>query len=291
MDMRLLRTFVVTARELHFRRAAERLFLAQPTVTQHIRLLEQELRVQVFERSGRRVRLTAAGERFLEYARRTLAVFDQGVQELSGWRQGYRERLVVAVSPLVARYALPRIMKRFTDRHPYVEVVVQIHLSPQISVEVTEGRAHVGLGRIPVISRDLDSFAWHSDPVLLVVPHDGQDLDAPPPDWRDALTQNRLLTHNHPGYWDDLLLSLHNQGLPVRTMEVGLVDVTKRFIEEGLGISFLPHSTVWRELVEGRLLEVPTPGLELPVASTYVMWRTDQNAGASAAFRSALREH
>jgi LysR family transcriptional repressor of citA len=54
-------------------------------------------------------------------------------------------------------------------------------------------------------------------------------------------------------------------------MEVDLVDITKVFIEEGLGVSFLPQSTVRREFMEGRLMEVPTPGLALPVAATYVV--------------------
>lgn len=289
MDMRLLQTFVVTSRTLNFRKAAEQLFLAQPTVTQHIRLLETELRVQLFDRTGRRVRLTAAGERFRAYAERVLAVYEEGVQELTGWQQGYRERLVLAVSPLVARSTLPRAVKRFTTDHPDVEVVVQIVLSPEIPAMVAEGRAHLGVSRMASVSRDLHSFVWYEDPVLLVVPHDGGDLDSPPPDWQEVLTANRLLTHNHPVYWDDLLLAIHTHGIRVRTMEVSLVDITKRFIEEGLGISFLPESTVWRELMEGRLMEVPTPGLSLPVAATHVIHSAQGPSEAGANFVAVLR--
>jgi LysR family transcriptional repressor of citA len=271
MDMKHLQTFAVTARTLNFRKAAEQLFLAQPTVTQHIRLLETELRVQLFDRGGKRVRLTPQGERFLRYAERMLSVYEQGVQELAGWQQGYRERLVLAVSPLIARSTLPRVMKRFTADHPDVEVVVHIALSPEIPAAVAEGRAHLGLSRMPVVSRDLHSYVWYRDPVVFVAAGDGRDLDAPPPDWHDVLAEQRLLTHNHPVYWDDLLVALHRQGIRVRTMEVDLVDITKVFIEEGLGVSFLPQSTVRREFMEGRLMEVPTPGLALPVAATYVV--------------------
>ncbi|HYG56666.1 MAG TPA: LysR family transcriptional regulator, partial [Symbiobacteriaceae bacterium] len=80
--MKHLQTFVVTARLLSFRRAAEQLFLAQPTVTQHIRLLEAELRVQLFDRGGKRVRLTPAGERFLRYADKVLSAYEEGIQDL-----------------------------------------------------------------------------------------------------------------------------------------------------------------------------------------------------------------
>lgn len=288
MDMKHLQTFVLTARTLNFRKAAEQLFLAQPTVTQHIRLLETELRVQLFDRGGKRVRLTPAGERFLQYAEQLLHVYEEGVQELTGWQQGYRDRLVLAVSPLVARSTLPRVMNRFTAAHPDVEVVVQIALSPEIPALVTDGRAHLALSRMSAHSRDLYSYVWYNDPVVLVVSADGLDLDAAPPDWREVLANNRLLTHNHPIYWDDLLLSIHRHGVRVRTMEVSLVDITKVFIEEGLGVSFLPVSTVKRELLEGRLMEVPTPGLPLPTAATYVIHQAVGPSPSAAEFMQLL---
>jgi LysR family transcriptional repressor of citA len=288
MDLKLLRTFLVTARTLSFRKAADQLFLAQPTVTQHIRQLEEELRVQLFDRNTRRVRLTPAGERFLQHAERILSAFEAGVQDLTGWAQGYRDRLVIAVSPLVARSTLPRAVHRFTHDHPDVEVVIHIALSGEIASAVAEGKAHLGLSRVPSSSRDLVSYVWYTDPVMLVVPHDGRDLDSPLPDWREVLSTHRLLTQNHPGYWDDLLLAIHNQGIRVRTMEVSLVDITKRFIEEGLGVSFLPHSTVWRELMEGRLMEVPTPGLPLPTAATYVIYPAQGATEAAQAFMAVL---
>lgn len=289
MDIRFLRTFVVTARTLSFRRAAEQLFMAQPTVTQHVRLLEEELRTRVFDRSSRRVRLTPSGERFLEYAKKVLATFDQGVQEVTGWEQGYRERLVLAASPLVARSTLPRVMKRFTAEHPDIEVVVRIALSHEIAPLVAEGQAHVGLSRAPAPSRDLERYIWYTDPVVLVVPRAAGYLDAPPPDWKEVLSTHRLLTHNHPVYWDDLLLAIHNLSIRVRTMEVSLVDITKRFIEEGLGVSFLPESTVREELAEGRLLKVPTPGLTLPEAATYVVTPVAGGSEAAQAFTRVLR--
>jgi LysR family transcriptional repressor of citA len=289
MDVKHLQTFVLTARTQNFRKAAEQLFLSQPTVTQHIRLLETELRVELFDRSSKRVRLTAAGEQFLQYAEQLLHVYEESVQQLTGWKQGYRDRLVLAVSPLVARSTLPRVMKRFTAAHPDVEVVVHIALSPEIPPLLTEGRAHLALSRMPAHSRDLFSFVWYNDPVILVVSSDGQDLDAAPPDWREVLTNNRLLTHNHPLYWDDLLVSIHRHGIRMRTMEVSLVDITKVFIEEGLGISFLPESTVKRELLEGRLMEVPTPGLPLPVAATYVIHPANGPSEAAAAFIKELK--
>ncbi|HEY3365750.1 MAG TPA: LysR family transcriptional regulator [Symbiobacteriaceae bacterium] len=286
--MKLLQTFVVTARTLNFRKAAEHLFMAQPTVTQHIRLLETDLRVQLFDRSAKRVRLTPAGDRFLEYATRVLQVYQEGVQELTSWQQGYRDRLVLAVSPLVARSTLPRVVKLYTNDHPDVEVEVHIALSHEIAPLVAEGRAQLGFSRMPASSRDLQSYIWYTDPVMLVAPAAGGDSDAPPPDWQEVLQTNRLLTQNHPVYWDDLLLAIHSHGVRVRTMEVSQVDITKRFIEEGLGISFLPQSTVDQELADARFQVVPTPGLPLPVAATHVIYPTTGATDPAKAFMELL---
>lgn len=289
MDTKLLQTFVVAAKTLNFHKAAEQLFLAQPTVTQHIRQLESELRVKLFDRSGRHVRLTPAGVQFLDYAVKVLDLYDRGVQELTAWQQGYRERLVLAVSPLVARSTLPKVVQRFTTLHPDVDVVIKVVLTQEVQPMLAEGKAHIGLSRSPSRSRDLKSYIWYTDPVKLV--DRGSDLvNGNPPPWRDVLMRNRLLTHNHPNYWDDLLLTLHQKGIHVRTMEISLVDITKIFIEEGLGVSFLPHSTIIGELAEGRLVEVPTPDLELPVAATYVLYPAQSCTETAKNFMACLHD-
>lgn len=271
MDLRVLRTFQTAARLLNFHRTAEKLYLAQPTVTAHIRQLEEALGQKLFERDGRRLRLTPAGQRFLPRAEAILAVYDESLQDLLRWSQGYRSRLVLVVSPLVARSTLPRAIKHFTAEHPDVEVEVRIGESQEVGTAIAAGDADLGLSRMPPAERDTRAFVLYSDPVLLVMPTDGGDLDSPPPDYAEVLQTYRLLTHNHPLYWDDLLLAIRARGLKVRTMVVTQVDIAKRFIEEGLGVSFLPESTVARELIEGRLMEVPVPDLPLPVSATYVV--------------------
>ncbi len=290
MDLRILRTFTVAARLLNFHQTADRLYLAQPTVTAHVRQLEESLGLDLFERIGKRVRLTPAGQRFLPHAEQVLGAYDEGVQDLLSYSQDYQSRLALAASPLIARSILPRAVKRFTARHPDVEISVSILVSPEIGGAVVAGRFDLGLTRQLPAERDLEVGVLYSDPVILVGAGDAGDLDTPPPDWEELLTQHKLLTHNHPVYWDDLLLVLRQRGLALRTMVVTQVDIAKRFIEEGLGVSFLPQSTVWRELMEGRLLEVATPGLALPVAYTYVVQPAGQTASAPAqAFVQTLR--
>ncbi|BDG61256.1 LysR family transcriptional regulator [Caldinitratiruptor microaerophilus] len=291
MDLRVLRTFQTAARLLNFHRTAEKLYLAQPTVTAHIRQLEAELGHKLFERDGRRLRLTPAGERFLPRAEALLAAYDESLQDLLRWSQGYRTRLVLMASPLVARSTLPHAIKQFTAAHPDVEVEVRIGESQEIGQAVASAAVDLGISRMPPAERDTRTFILYSDPVMLVMPGDGRDPNAAPPDYAQVLQSYRLLTHNHPLYWDDLLLAIRARGLKVRTMVVTQVDIAKRFIEEGLGVSFLPESTVTRELAEGRLMEVPVPDLPLPTAATYVVLPARRPIPeATRAFLDTLRE-
>src|SRR5699024_2745501 len=113
MNIRWLRTFVSAAESENFRQTAEKLYMAQPTVTTHIKQLEKNLHVRVFRRSGRIIVLTVAGRRFLRRGCLILSAYDTGSNELSAWYQGYKRMLTIAISPILAASVLPYIIKRF----------------------------------------------------------------------------------------------------------------------------------------------------------------------------------
>ncbi|MDR7318250.1 MULTISPECIES: LysR family transcriptional regulator [Brevibacillus] len=271
MDFRVLQTFMVAATTENFHQTAEALFIAQPTVSQHIRQLEKELGIELFERVGKRVRLTAAGKRYLPHAKALLEQWHHGIEDLQAWRQGYREKLNLAVSPIIARARLSHLLRRYTKLYPDVDLAIKIADSVEIGPLVQSGQADLGLTRMVPGEFQLATYLLYEDPVVFAVPSNGGDMEAPLPDWEMELQSKRLLTHNHPGYWDELLLVLRQRGLSLRTMAVSQVDITKRFIEEGLGVSFLPRTAVSRDLFENRFIELPTPGLVLPKVASYVV--------------------
>lgn len=247
------------------------MFIAQPTVSQHIRLLEKELGIDLFVRIGKRVKLTPAGRRFLPLAKNMLGQWHSGMEDLLAWRQGYQEKLHLAVSPTIARTSLLHLIHRYTRLYPDVDISIKIAESLEIGPLVQSGQADLGLSRMVPGEFQLSTYLLHYDPIVFAVPHSGGDMEAPLPDWEQELATKRLLTHNHPGYWDDLLLLLRQRGLIFRTMIVSQVDIAKRFIEEGLGVSFLPRSAISRDLFENRFIELPTPGLELPQVASYLV--------------------
>ncbi|MFS0558113.1 LysR family transcriptional regulator [Brevibacillus sp. 179-C9.3 HS] len=271
MDFRVLQTFMVAATTENFHQTAEALFIAQPTVSQHIRQLEKELGIELFERVGKRVRLTAAGKRYLPHAKGLIEQWHSSMEDLQAWRQGYREKLQLAVSPIIARARFSHLLHRYTKLYPDVDISIKIVDSVEIGPLVQSGQADLGLTRMVPGEFQLSTYLLYEDPVVFAVPHSGGDMEAPLPDWEQEVQANRLLTHNHPGYWDELLLLLRQRGFSLRTMAVSQVDITKRFIEDGLGVSFLPRTAVDRDLFENRFIELPTPGLVLPKVASYLL--------------------
>ncbi|GIM48370.1 HTH-type transcriptional regulator CitR [Collibacillus ludicampi] len=268
MDTKLLRTFVVMAKELNFHRTAERLFLAQPTVSVHIRQLEEYVGYPLFERTGRKVRLTAAGERFLIHANRILEAHDDALSDMTRWKMGFDDRLDLLISPLCAEILLPAIWKQFTSMYPNVEVRIYTTLSQSVGPGIAAGRSHLGISLVPSKHPETVTCKLYNDPVVFIAPG---TVNPDRANFRELLLEHPLLTKNHPDYWEDILYQLHDLQIPIRPMTVSQVHITRKLIINGLGVSFLPLSAVEEELMNGKLVRIATPDLHLPRAATYVI--------------------
>ncbi|MFE8702877.1 LysR family transcriptional regulator [Cytobacillus sp. FJAT-54145] len=272
MELTWIQTFITAAELGNFRKTAEHLFISQPSVTVHIKQLEKELGILLFEREGRRIKLTEAGRRYLLHAKNLVDVYKDGMRDLQTFSQGYTSKLSIAISPLIADTVLPYVLKQYLKSHPEVEISVQIIESVDIEKAVLNETVDIGLSCLESFHSELESTLLYRDKVILVVPHDGRDFEsAYPLEEEELLSSNYLLTHNHPAYWDGLCKTVSLFYPSTRMMKVSQIHITKRFIVEGLGVSYLPSSTVRRELLEGRLLEVEPQSFSLPEANTYAV--------------------
>ena len=122
MELRQLEYVVAVAEAGHFTRAAATLHVAQPSLSQQIRALERELGTPLFERTSRRVRLTAAGESFLPYARQALAAVDDARRELREQQTAPSGRVTLGTTPTVATHLLPAWLAAFAASAPAVDV-------------------------------------------------------------------------------------------------------------------------------------------------------------------------
>lgn len=274
MKLEWLETFTTAAEYENFRQAAEVLFITQPAVTIHIQNLEKQLGFKLFAVNGRRVTLSPDGRRFLPHAKAVLQSYHSGLEDMKQWHQGKTRTLTIAISPLLAVSMLPQVIRNFTKTYPHIDVVIDVQESALVERRLYDGSADIGLSLLPASGSDIHQELLHQEPVLLIAPHDGGDAEtALPLDSTAVLTENVVFTYNHPGYWETLLQKLRPRFPALQTMEVSQSHVTKRFIEEGLGVSFLPRSAVRRELAEGRVLHVDVPEFDLPQASTYLLFK------------------
>src|SRR5947208_5248323 len=145
MERNLLRAFLMVAERRSFTRAAEALFLSQPAVTQQIQSLEREVGERLFERQGRRVTLTPAGEAFYPFVSRALALLDEGQAAVGEVRAGVTGRVTMAAGPTTTIFTLPPVLTTFREDCPRVQLLVQTGTSREVTERVADGRADVGI--------------------------------------------------------------------------------------------------------------------------------------------------
>lgn len=269
MEIKWIQTFVITAKYENFRKAADELFLTQPAVTKHIKRLEEYLAISLFERVGNKVVLTPAGYEFLKIAREIVSTYEQGMKNFESWKQGFNRKLIIAVAPQIASSFLPSLLRSFIDQNPMIEVIINVITSYEMGEEIGSGRADLGLSRVLPTQANLKCERIHEEPVLFVGPK--ECLVSGIMEEEKILQKYRLLTYNHPDYWDELLKQVKRSYPTVQTMTVNQVEVSKRFIEQGLGVSFLPKTMVEEEIAIQKMIELTPKKIIPPKSSTYVL--------------------
>lgn len=276
MDIKWLKTFILAAKYENLRRASEDLFLTQPALSKHIKSLEDHLNTKLFDRVGKNISLTPAGYKFFSYAKEIVNKYDISMEEFEGWKQGYNRKLIIAVAPQIASSVLPDILRRFIDEHPDIEVIVNIVSSFNIGEKIRLGKADIGISRMEPMQKDLSYNVIHQDPVILVAPY-GKEKEQNEyfPVEAEIFKKYRVLTNNHPTYWSSILTEIKRYYPNIRTMPVTQIEISKRFIEKGLGVSYLPLSMVHEELKHQKMIEVKQDKILSPTSFTYVVTKIE----------------
>lgn len=170
LELRHLRYFVAVAEELHFGRAAERLHLAQPPLSQQIRRLEEILGYPVFQRTSRAVRLTAAGEVFLERARRTLRNVSEDIDEARSIGRGDEGFLRVGFIGSSMLTPLPAMLGSYRSLYPKVQLRLSESYTASIAQSLHRGTVDAGFLRDGGPTEGLHVEALFSEPFVAVLP-------------------------------------------------------------------------------------------------------------------------
>lgn len=243
MELRQLRYFISVADFCSFTRAAEHERIAQPSLSQQIRKLEDELGVRLFDRLGRRIRLTDFGERFRDRARRILAEVDgvrSEVDEFLGLRRG---SVSVGAIPTVAPYLLPPALARFRQICPQVEVHVKEDLTHSLLEQLTSGRLDLGILSLPVRHPALVTLPLLEEPMSLAVPRSH-------PLWkrrrkvtlRELANEPFLLLREGHCFREDVLRTCNRLRVtPNVVFEAGQLETLIAMVGTGVGVTLLPR--------------------------------------------------
>jgi DNA-binding transcriptional LysR family regulator len=242
MELRQLASFVAVAEELHFRRAAERLHLAQPSVSQQIRTLEAELGVQLFHRNRRGASLTAAGEALLPEAKALLARADQAAAVARAAGSGERGRLRLSLTRSLTGGIASAIVDAYRARYPDVELDLNVGNTMLHVEQLLAGDIDVGFVRPPLENAALEELELGREPMVCVLPKGhpltrrnlvrvGDIQDEPLVWWPE---------HHGPGAWREVRREVYGDPpwRPIDRIEPEEERIVSA-VAEGAGISYI----------------------------------------------------
>ena len=269
--MRHLRHFIAVAEEMHFGRAAERLFMAQPPLSQSIRQLEMEIGCALFERTSRRVALTPAGEVFLVDARQILALTEAAAISARRAAKGEAGWLGIGFSASASYDLLPDVLRAFRDTYPAVELLLYEQNAAE-QADALRGRTiHLGIARPSIDEPGVVREIIAREPFIAAIP-EGHPLAALTEITLSSLATESLILFPRlpkPSYGDTVLALCESAGFtPRAAQEVREMQTAISLVAAGIGIALVPEpvQNLRRAGVAYRPLSEPSARTELTAA-------------------------
>ncbi len=278
MELRHLKYFVAVAEEMHFGRAAKKLHIAQPPLSQQIMNLESELGVRLFDRTRRSIRLTDAGRYFLKEAKEVLAHVAQAAETAGRIHRGHAGRLVVGFVGSVVHTFLPAGLRTFRERFPDVEMVLQ-ELNTAEQIEALHAR-RLDIGFLYQGAQDaaLSYRKLTQAPLLVVLPTKHALSDRKSLNIRELAREPFIANtrSSEPVVRDAFISLCHAAGFSPRiTQEAGQVQTVLGLVASGLGVCLLPDFI--KNIRRPGVRYIPLSGSP-PTVRLAVAWRSDNTS-------------
>lgn len=288
MDFRAIRYFLAVAEELHFGRAARRLHISQPPLSQQIRKLEDELGVRLFERTQRRVSLTPAGQVFLVKVQSLLAGAEEAKRAAQRASRGELGRLVVGFIHAAFYNLLPPIVRRFRDAQPAVELVLQEMTNREQLAALGDGKLDCGFLRPPVVEPLIQVEVLSREPFVVALPKD-HPLAARRKVALKSLAAEPLVMYpprRSPLYGQIVDGCVRSGFSPRVVQEAAYIDTLIGLVRAGIGLALLPACA--REVGMSGIVYRALTGLTAQ-AETAVAWRREDRSPIVEAFLQCAR--
>ncbi|MDB6031423.1 MAG: LysR family transcriptional regulator [Verrucomicrobiales bacterium] len=288
MELRHLKYFVAVAETLSFRQAAERLHMAQPPLSAQIKSLETELGVRLFERTTRTVRLTHAGQVFVQEARALLAGSAEAQRKVQEADQGWVGTIRLGVIAPVANTWLANVLRNFRQQFPAVQLSVFDLTSTEQLRRLRLNELDVGLLRPPVGDSDLECVFVEKSEQVLALPAGHKLAKKRKLEWKDFHDQELVLIHpnGQHGYYDSFMAACAKAGAKPRPAQYAHDIQTKMWlISAGFGIA--PTTATLMQIKRPGLVFRALPSPLAPV-QTALVWRKRDDSPVLNHFRGCF---
>ena len=257
-DLRQVKAFVALADTQSFTRAAEALFLTQSAVSHSIRSLEQQMEVQLVERSGKKIALTQDGVVFLRRCRSVISELEQATQEMEALKRWGQGRIRLGATHTLCQYLLPTVLREFRDCFPRCEIHIESGDTAELMGKLEEAQLDLVLGlggRTPNWARFLPVF---EDELVFVVSsqHPWAEKDEIP---LEEIGSESFLIYAKKSETYRLIRS-HFEGMGVKlrtTLNLGAMEAIKEMARIGIGVGIVSPWVAKKELDRGQLVQVP----------------------------------
>ncbi len=296
MEIRHLRYFIAVAEEQNFRRAAERLFMTQPPLSQQISLLEEDLGVLLFDRTHRQIRLTVAGEVFLEDAYQILAQVDRARGRAKRADKGEVGQLTIGYTSFVHCPLFRIILQRYRTQFPEVEIIlhdlVTIEQMKQLSTNTLDlsFATHASLAFSSLEETQLLQECILREPVVAVLPVNHPLAGRSPLPFAALADEPWIWFARQfdPATYDYMTRLFETVGFrPKVTQEVNQLQLVISLVAAGLGVGLVTTSTERLSSQDVVYLDLVDP---TPIAEFNVVWRRDDTSPLLHAFLTTARE-
>lgn len=241
MELRQLEYFIVVCKELHFTRAAEKLNIAQPTLSQQIKSLEDKLGIPLFDRIGKKIVMTEAGKILLEHSKRVFYEIEQAkaaLRDLNGLQRG---KLTVGSLLTCVNYLLPPAILKFKRLYPNIELSILGLRTEDIERGLLDNDLDLGITFLPITNKDIESIPLFTEELSLAVPL-GHPLshveEVEMSTLKDVptimLPKNYFLRQLVDTYYQEMGITLKP------TLEMSTLESLIQMVSEGIGVTILP---------------------------------------------------
>jgi DNA-binding transcriptional LysR family regulator len=252
LDNFRLVVFRTVAEQHSFRKAAEELYLTQPAVSLQIKALEEDIGVQLFDRTGAQIALTEAGKVLLGYSQQANALFVQAEQEIAALSGDHAGQLALGASTTIAQYVLPRLLGEYCKENPRVHPTLISGNTEHIVEAVEKQKIELGFIEGPARSREVKSEPFLEDELVLIASTAHEWAECASISVSDLCSAPLLMRERGSGTRRVIEMALERQGIKRNSMrivmELDSTEAIKSAVEAGLGVGFVSRCAIAKDL-------------------------------------------